>query len=227
MKTYNNEKAIISLTSWKKRINTVSKTIFSLLKQCPGFHIVLVLSEEEFPKKEEELPADLMTIVNNDLIEILWVYKNYRSFKKVLFTIDKYRTVPIISADDGQVYTENFAEKLYKKWLKHKDCICSKTHLRYRNIDFGVGCRGLIYPPNCFGSKAILLLNDFIIKSNNDDFYIGIIANIFKIKYIFIDPINVKKNNFIVFKKDEKNGITKNQKCNNKILLKLFKKYIK
>ena len=52
-KKYNGEKAIISLTSWKARIGTVAKTIFSLVKQCPGFHIVLVLSEEEFPQKEK------------------------------------------------------------------------------------------------------------------------------------------------------------------------------
>ena len=41
-KKYNGEKAIISLTSWRARINTVDKTIYSLIKQCPGFHIVLV-----------------------------------------------------------------------------------------------------------------------------------------------------------------------------------------
>ena len=83
-KKYNGEKAIISLTSWRARINTVDKTIYSLIKQCPGFHIVLVLSEEEFPKREEELPERLMLFVENEQIELLWVYKNYKSFKKVL-----------------------------------------------------------------------------------------------------------------------------------------------
>ena len=81
MKKYNEEKAIISLTSWSARINTVSKTIFSLLKMCPEFHIVLVLSEEEFPKKEKELPENLMLIVNSDLIELLWVFKNTKDLK--------------------------------------------------------------------------------------------------------------------------------------------------
>ena len=69
MKSYCNEPAIISLTSWRGRINSVSKTLYSLIKQCPGFHIVLVLSEEEFPKKEKELPSDLLAFVDNDLIE--------------------------------------------------------------------------------------------------------------------------------------------------------------
>ena len=112
MRTYHGEKAIISLTSWKARIGTVAKTIYSLLKMCPGFHIVLVLSEEEFPKKEAELPASLMTLVNNNLVELLWVYKNYKSFKKVLFTMDKYRDVPVISADDDCWYTRNYAQEL-------------------------------------------------------------------------------------------------------------------
>ena len=43
---------IVSLTSWKGRINTVSKTIFSIYSQC-DCKIVLTLSTEEFPNKEK------------------------------------------------------------------------------------------------------------------------------------------------------------------------------
>ena len=121
-KKYDCECAVISLTSWKARINTVSKTLYSLLTQCKGFHIVLVLSEEEFPKMMDELPENLKLFVDNELIEILWVYKNYRSFKKVLFTMDKYRDVPVISADDDCIYTCNYAQELYDKWKNNKEC---------------------------------------------------------------------------------------------------------
>ena len=124
-KKYNGEKAIISMTSWAARISTCTKTIFSLLKQCPGFHIVLVLSEEEFPKMMDELPDNLKLFVDNELIEVLWVYKNYKSFKKVLFTMDKYRTVPVISADDDCIYTCNYAQELYDKWLENPNCVIS------------------------------------------------------------------------------------------------------
>ena len=214
MKTYNNEKAIISLTSWKKRINTVSKTIFSLLKQCPGFHIVLVLSEEEFPKKEEELPADLMAIVNNDLIEILWVYKNYKSFKKAIFTMDKYRTVPVISADDGQVYTENFAEKLYQLWTKNKRCICATTLLICKGVTCGYGSTGILYPPYCFlryGKQIIEEKYSLLKKNPNDDRFIGCLAYYLKIKYKSIHKPHFFKFNNVIIESEEKNGMTKNK----------------
>ena len=115
-KEYAGEKACISLTSWKARINTVSKTLYSLVKMCPGFHIVLVLSKDEFPLMEKELPDNLMLFVENKLIELFWIKPNLKSFKKVLFTMDKYRDVPVISADDDCIYTCNYAQELYDKW---------------------------------------------------------------------------------------------------------------
>ncbi len=148
MKEYQGEKAIISLTSWKARINTVGKTIYSLIKNCPGFHIVLVLSEEEFPKKEEELPKDLMLL--SKYFEILWVYKNYKSLKKVLFTMDKYKTVPIISADDDCLYTYNYAEELYEKY-----CLNKLNVITYKKQN---GCTQgpcTLYPPGFLDDKTL------------------------------------------------------------------------
>lgn len=148
-KTLNNEPAVISLTSWKKRIGTCSKTIFSLLRNCPNFHIVLVLSEEEFPKMMDELPEDIKLLVENKLIELMFVYYNYRSFKKVLFTMDKYRTVPVISADDDCIYTCNYAKILYNVWKRHKDyCI---TFYKETIFDFPfTGGYGTLHPPYCY-----------------------------------------------------------------------------
>ena len=151
MKQYNNEKAIISLTTWKARINKVSKTIFSLLKQCPGFHIVLVLSEEEFPNKEKEFPNDLKLLVDNNDIEILWVYKNWKSLKKVLFTMKKYPDVPIISADDDLEYICNYAEELYNLWLTDKTKICTINAPR----PYHTNGTATLYFPKCFGDNFI------------------------------------------------------------------------
>jgi len=176
-KKYNGEKAIISLTSWRARINTVSKTIYSLIKQCPGFHIVLVLSEEEFPKKEAELPENLMIFVENDLIELIWVYKNYKSFKKVLFTMDKYRNVPIISADDDCIYTCNYAQMLYNKWIKNKNDIISINKSNQNGYSYGPWGIATIHPPKNYKLDKRLLTFLELLKQKNiscDDMFYGL-----------------------------------------------------
>lgn len=199
-KKYNDEKAIISLTSWKARINTVSKTLFSLIQQCPGFHIVLVLSEEEFPKMCEELPENLMLFVENEMIELLWVYKNYKSFKKVLFTMDKYRDVPVISADDDCIYTCNYAQELYDKWKDNKDSI-----ILYRNTgNKHLQGTNTLYPSNCFPMHKTLLkkLFNFQKKSNSDDTFFSNIAN-----HIHINFIHLHNNHLPFYFHDEINPI--------------------
>lgn len=168
MKSYNGEKAIISLTSWKARINTVGKTLYSLIKNCPGFHIVLVLSEEEFPRKEKELPEELMLFVNNDLIEILWVYKNYKAFKKVLFTMDKYRDVPVISADDDCIYLKNYAQEFYDIWKRNKDCFVS-CWIKNMGGSYHTAGAATLFPPYCFKEFGLKYLNEKLLKITNQD----------------------------------------------------------
>lgn len=130
-----NFKAVISLTSWKARINSVGITIFSLLSSCPGFHIVLCLSSDEFPKKEHELPEDLVKLAKAKFIEILWVKENYKAFKKVFFAMRKYPNLPVISADDDLIYCKNYAELLYSKWKEMPtSCVgLSSTTVTYHN----------------------------------------------------------------------------------------------
>jgi len=211
-KKYADEKAIISLTSWKARINTVSKTLYSLVKQCPGFHIVLVLSEEEFPKMMDELPENLKLFVDNELIEVLWVYKNYRSFKKVLFTMDKYRDVPVISADDDCIYTCNYAQMLYNEWNKNKNKIISFNKGFYFNKYYI--CQGpcTLYPPHKIEMNLRLHLS--LLKALNvgshDDYFLSVlfkenpIALNKRPPFLFHDslsPITIKSYNMIDRKK--------------------------
>lgn len=194
MKEYQGEKAIISLTSWKARINTVGKTIFSLIKQCPGFHIVLVLSEEEFPKKEEELPEDLLLLADR-YFEILWTYKNTKSFKKVIPTMNKYKDVPIISADDDCFYVCNYAEMLYNAWL------CDNLHPYIYTAKRIGTCwtqgPATIYPPIHFKN----IINEFNFKDwprGGDDDYMG---QFFKKHNIEIKSLNMP--NYPFFFHDE------------------------
>lgn len=214
-KKYNDEKAIISLTSWTARINTVSKTLFSLLNQCPGFHIVLVLSEEEFPKMMDELPENLKLFVANELIEVLWVYKNYKSFKKVLFTMDKYRDVPVISADDDCIYTCNYAQELYDKWFKFKTKQISYNVGTYFNKYFVCCGPCTIYPPAFYKLDIIDFEKLLQIKPYNDDWFYATLRH--------IQPYSLSKNCPFVFH-DTVFAMT-TRKYNNKDRNRFFKFY--
>lgn len=197
MKQYNDEKAIISLTSWTKRINTCHITINSLLEKCPGFHIVLVLSEEEFPNKENELSNELKSLIDSNMIELLWVYKNYKSYKKILFTMDKYKTVPIICADDGCIYNQNYADVLYNEWLMNKNKIFC-NNLKFGAQSGGVGAYGIIYPPNCYNHIAIDILNkeyNVLITNSNDDRFLANVSYFLKHEYAQTQLYAVKRDN--------------------------------
>lgn len=176
MKAYCSEKSIISLTSWKSRIDTVCKTIYSLCTQCPGFHIVLVLSEDEFPRKESELPENLMLFVDNDLVEILWVKQNYRSMKKVIFTMNRYPSIPIISADDDCIYTCNYAENLYNAWVKHQDTIFRYAARKGHERSPQGPCT--IYPPEeiCHLYEHAMPYIDYGVNVGDDDAIKRVIA---------------------------------------------------
>lgn len=217
MKKYNGEKAIISLTSWKARINTVSKTLFSLVKNCPGFHIVLCLSEEEFPLKEKELPENLMAFADNDMIEILWCEEDLKPHTKYFYTMQKYRECPIILADDDLIYTENMAEFLYEKWVENKNSIiASRCHLmKIENMKilpyddwewetkqeknsklFFTSGMGTLFPPNCFSltDEDKSKIHDFITQ---DDVYLNALSRI-----NHVEIINTHHKMFIVHSGD-------------------------
>jgi len=229
MKLYNNEKAIISLTSWLGRIGTTATTIKSLLKQCPEFHIVLVLSEEEFLEKENSLPSDLRKLVKKNKIEILWVKKNYYAFKKVLFTMNKYPDVPIISADDGVIYTENFAEKLYSRWLKHKDCLISTTKYYHKKVKIysGSGERGILYPPGIFKDFLYLLEDARIIDLHHDDALIAVLAEKLNIHWIFLNYVNLRTEPCIRLEQAEDIGMRRRKLYDDNEAIKALRKILK
>ena len=205
-KKYNGERAVISLTSWKARISTCSKTIFSLLKQCPGFHIVLVLSEEEFPKMMDELPDNLKLFVDNELIEVLWTRLNLKPHKKYFYTMQKYKDIPIITTDDDVIYNDNFADILFASYIQNPNSIiANRCHLIKINKQknevysyntwiketkiytddklFFTGIGGVLYPPNCLKISENNLEE---IKQTiyADDVYLNALCNRYKIKKI-------------------------------------------
>lgn len=204
MKKYNGEKAVISLTSWKARIDTVHKTIENLLTMCPGFHVCLTLSQEEFPNGVFSLPRSLTDLEKANKIQILWYQENIKTFKKVLPALAEF-DVPVISADDDCIYTENYAQRLYDAW-KSFDCIhqiysyhVDKFCWPYR---FGNG-PAVLYPPHCFSAFGLRCLSKEIRETGHDDLYYGALAFQMRIPiveisknrpYVFHDEIDPEEN---------------------------------
>ena len=84
--------------------------------------IILNLSTDEFPKKEEELPKELVDR-QDDVFEIYWVKENTKAYKKILPTLERFPEDVIISIDDDIEYPKEFIQKMYKKFIEiGKDC---------------------------------------------------------------------------------------------------------
>lgn len=96
---------IISLTSYPKRINTVCKTIYSLLNQdVKASKIYLYLTHQEFPRKEIELPENLLELIPKGLI-IKWT-DNIGSYTKLIPALTEFPEKIIVTVDDDMVYNK-------------------------------------------------------------------------------------------------------------------------
>ena len=193
LREMNNEYiGVIALTSYKKRIHYTGLTIFSLICNCPRFHIVLTLSRSEFPKGIYDLPNDVQLLIQNRLCEVCWVKNNFKTFKKIVYAQCKYKHLPVISADDGCIYTYNYAQQLYNIWLQHTNNIISIKKFPDPQYSIGGGGYGVLYPPYCFrdiGLKIVECFGYLLAKNPNDDRFIGILASKMGIRYTFISDI--------------------------------------
>lgn len=114
------QKIIVSLTSYPRRIMTVAPVIDSLLHQSlkPDM-VILWLAEEEFPQKEHSLPKRLRKYIKFGL-QIKWC-ENLKSYKKLIPALLEYPDDIIVTADDDIRYPENWLEILYIAHLIHSN----------------------------------------------------------------------------------------------------------
>lgn len=114
-----NEKIIVTMTSWKKRINNVATVLKTITQQTLIPDLIIVnLSTQEFPNHEQDLPQDLLSLLDNK-IKINWIdWDNQKQWKKIIPTFINYPTDVIICIDDDRLYPFDFIEKLYNKHLE-------------------------------------------------------------------------------------------------------------
>jgi len=127
--TTDTRRVIVSLTTYPGRIDRVHITIESLLRQTvPADMIVLWLAEEQFPEKENELPAALLAQKDRGLV-IEWC-SDIKSYKKIIPSAEKWPEDILITADDDIIYEMNTIERLLESYKRHPDCVSTlRTHL--------------------------------------------------------------------------------------------------
>ena len=141
------EKIIVSLTSYKPRINDVKYTIYSLLNQTfPPDKLILWLDEDSFPKREKNLPPDLLKLRNFGLT-IDWC-ENLRPYKKLIPALEKFPDDIIVTADDDIFYRSDWLKILYDEHLKNPDCVIAHRAHRIR-----FDTQGNIFPYRLWNSE--------------------------------------------------------------------------
>ena len=161
---------IISLTSWKKRIQNVPMVIQSILTgtKTPD-KIVLNLSTDEFLLKDKELPTYLLMLKETNKIEINWVKENTKAFKKIIPTMKLYPESVVISIDDDIIYPEFFLEKMVSKYNETGNII-TWWDSKINNIPFVTG-DSTLYDTEKLTPFIYEKLTQEIINSNADDIW--------------------------------------------------------
>lgn len=186
---------VVSLTSFPARIGVVHHTIRSLLMQSvKPDHVILWLAPEQFPEMEDELPEELLELTNYGLT-IAW-YKDIRSFKKLIPTLQMFPEAVIVTTDDDLYYERNWLRVLYEEYLKKPKLVhCHRvTEMyvedgEYKMIGRGrhvypktsylykvTGCGGVLYPPHCMADD---ILNEELFMElcpTNDDLWFWLMA---------------------------------------------------
>ncbi len=165
----NQKRLIVSLTSYPERMYDLHYTIYSLLTQKlkPDL-LILYLTEEEFPNKEQDISERILQFKENGLT-IKWC-KNIRSYNKLIPALKEFPEDIIVTADDDIYYPEDWLEKLYNSYLQAPESIHAhrvhkirftrtKKLSRYGKwkkcikdntsgfLNFGTGVGGVLYPP--------------------------------------------------------------------------------
>lgn len=124
------KRLIVSLTSFPRRISTVSqvlKTIYAQTKQPD--EIVLWLAREQFPNKETDLPEDLLQLVQQKRLTVCWC-NDLKSHKKYFYAFQKFPNDLVVTIDDDLLYPPDMLSLLYASYLLHPEAVSTvRSHL--------------------------------------------------------------------------------------------------
>lgn len=178
------ERIIISLTSWKKRIQNVCHVLNIILNNTikPDM-IVINLAVDEFPNMMKDLPTNLIKLINsNENIKINWLKHNTKVWKKLIPTLYLYPNDLIIPIDDDFEYPNYFIETLYNDYVKYnKEYPISGNKITKYDMKCHCGCSSLL--KSSFITKYINILNKEIFDAGSSDIFYTFCAYINGISY--------------------------------------------
>lgn len=171
------ERVVFSLTSFPERINSVQKTIKSLMLQTykPDM-IVLWLAKSQF--ENTVIPESLKELEQFGLT-VRFCELDLKSHKKYYYAMKEFRNDIIITFDDDIIYGEKVVERLIKKHNRFPNCVVAdsakliaidkndniKAYDTWKNIS-SVGVHkpsmrlmamtgsGCLYPPSCMPEQT-------------------------------------------------------------------------
>lgn len=122
-------KVIISLTSYPKRMYDIHLCLYSLLTQSfKPDSVILWLAREQFPNGLDDVPLKVLNLQQWGLT-IKWC-DDYRSYKKLIPSLQEYPNDIIVTADDDLFYSPDWLFVLWKNYLKsnRKSLIAHRCH---------------------------------------------------------------------------------------------------
>ena len=180
---------IVSFTSWPKRINYCRRCVENLFNQSIKPNLIyLNLSIEEFSNKENDLPTDLIELLNKEESFIInWVEgKNTKTMKKI-FPILKYLNDEdiIINIDDDMLIPKDLIKSRLEDFNKYERKYAISSNFRgdwcFCKIPNGekiwtCACASLMQKKMLNNFDSILTKN--IIETYTDDCVYSILAYI-------------------------------------------------
>lgn len=177
------EKVIVSMTSWTKRIGNVKAVIDSIYANTTKpDKVVLNLSLEEFPNKMEDLPVEIVELSNNNLLEIIWNEGNSKAFKKFIPTMKRYPNDIIIAIDDDFIYPTDFIATFVTAHEKAPRNPLTGNYYKFYGVQTHCGCASLV-KSEYYGPYIYELLDEKVIEYRFDDIFYTICATLNGVRY--------------------------------------------
>ena len=126
-----------------------------MLQNMKPNRIILWLAEDEFPRRDSDLPEKLLCLKKYGL-EIMYC-ENLRSFKKLIPALRACPDADIVTADDDLYYRRNWLRTLYDEHSRHPEDVCVHRITKFYVDDSGqfriIGGGYDVYPCPSFLNK--------------------------------------------------------------------------